>query len=145
MKRHGFNSRKNRHPLYTAWSNMKTRCLNPNASNYKWYGERGIKICDEWVDCFENFKRDMQPNWEKGLQLDRIDPDGDYTPTNCRWVSPSENTKNRRCRALKQSKYAGVSWNKQRGKWTAQIHLGYFDSEEEAAKTYNKVSDYIKQ
>lgn len=145
MKRHGFNSRKNRHPLYGAWSNMKTRCLNSNASNYKWYGERGIKVCEEWVDCFENFKRDMEPTWKKGLQLDRIDPNGDYTPVNCRWVSPSENTKNRRCRALKQSKHAGVYWNKSREKWAAQIHLGYFDSEEEAAKMFDKISDFIRQ
>lgn len=135
MKTHGLNSRKNRHPLYGAWSNMKTRCFNSKASNYKYYGARGITVCDRWL-TFENFHQDMFATWGEGLQLDRIDVNGNYEPANCRWISASKNSKNRRNKAVTQSKYPGVSWSKSHQKWTVQINFGYFESEEEAYQTY---------
>lgn len=76
---------------------MKTRCYNTNSPTYKNYGGRGIKVCDEWVNNFEAFyKWSMENGYKDGLQIDRIDNDGDYGPSNCRWVTSKENYNNRR-------------------------------------------------
>lgn len=85
------------HPLYGVWKGMKQRCYNPKASRFEKYGGRGIKVCKQWKDCFVNFYNDMVEGYSKGLQLDRIDNDGNYCKENCRWVAPSENVKNRDC------------------------------------------------
>lgn len=83
------------HPVYVAWTNMKTRCDNPNSTQYKWYGARGIHYCDRWKE-FKNFYADMFFDWHEGLMLDREENDGDYTPFNCRWVPPGVSARNRR-------------------------------------------------
>ena len=90
--KHGMHKTK----IYKIWSSMRDRCNNPNNTAYKYYGARGIKVCKRWHK-FENFYRDMgdQP---PGLTLDRINNDGNYTPTNCRWISHKENCQNRRKR-----------------------------------------------
>ena len=74
---------------------MKQRCTNPGKTGYKNYGGRGIKVCKHW-EKFENFRDDMLSTYKKGLQIDRIDNDGDYKPTNCRWVTRTENVRNAR-------------------------------------------------
>ena len=82
--------------LYRIWCHMKSRCNNPNVSSYKWYGARGIKICEDW----ERFKPFMQWALNNGygdeLSLDRIDNDLGYTPENCRWVTMKQQQNNRR-------------------------------------------------
>lgn len=83
--------------IYWCWKAMKQRCLNPKAQAYKNYGKRGIGVCDQWM-TFEPFLDwCLHHGWRKGLDLDRIDNDGDYTPNNCRFVTRQQNTNNRRC------------------------------------------------
>lgn len=74
---------------YRIWVGIFTRCYNPNSLIYKYYGGRGIKVCDRW-HSFINFYEDMGSR-PCGLQIDRINNDGDYGPDNCRWVTAREN------------------------------------------------------
>lgn len=80
---------------YYIWTSIKQRCTNPNHKYYKHYGGRGIKICDEWLHSFESFLRDVGPRPGK-LTLDRINNDGNYEPTNCRWTTYKEQRANSR-------------------------------------------------
>jgi len=131
-KSHGMAKRRNEHPIYIAWSSMKKRCLNTKSISYKNYGGRGIKICDHWFK-FENFRDDMLKTWKDGLQLDRIDVNGNYELSNCKWSTRSENCKNRRNKSKIQSAIPFVSFNTKRGNWELKIR---FDSEEKAAAAF---------
>jgi hypothetical protein len=81
-------------PEYRVWAAMKSRCSNPKDLSFHNYGGRGIKVCESWLS-FENFYTDMGP-CPKGLELDRINNDGNYEPGNCEWVTKSANDRNRR-------------------------------------------------
>lgn len=86
-----------KHPLYSVWRGLKSRCYNPNCKEYYLYGERGIKVCIEWLNNSSVFyKWAIKAGWEKGLQIDRIDVNGDYDPCNCRFVTPAVNCRNKR-------------------------------------------------
>jgi hypothetical protein len=82
-------------PEYNSWNNMKIRCNNPNHKGYKDYGGRGITICTEWLNSFQQFYKDMGPK-PIGTTLDRIDNNKGYEPSNCKWSTYSEQAKNRR-------------------------------------------------
>lgn len=74
--------------LYSIWAGMKARCYNPHDTGYKYYGGRGIKVCAEWFDGFEAFYEwAMQNGYTDDLTLDRIEVNGNYEPSNCRWTT----------------------------------------------------------
>ena len=79
------------------WRGMKSRCYNPKNENYKNYGGRGIKVCDEWLNDFMNFYNwSINNGYKEDLSIDRINSDGNYEPNNCRWITWKEQTRNTR-------------------------------------------------
>ena len=84
------------HPLYHKWRGMKRRCYDKNDSHYQYYGGRGITICEEWLYSFKAFYEwSLENGWEEGLEIDRINNDGNYEPSNCRYVTRKTNCNNR--------------------------------------------------
>ena len=87
--------------LYSIWKSMKKRCENPNCKSYKWYGAKGVSVCDDWHD-YRVFKEwainnGYDENAEYGqCTIDRINPFGNYEPTNCRWATLAEQARNKR-------------------------------------------------
>lgn len=126
------------HPLYRVWTQMKQRCGNINNRRYKSYGGRGIAVCDDWRNDFAAFHAwAVSHGYQKGLHIDRIDNDGDYTPDNCHYVTNTENNAagRRSLRAISKSGVTGVQWFKGHRRWVAQIAIsgkriviGYFDT-----------------
>lgn len=126
-------------PLYNIWKNMLDRCENENCSQYKWYGARGISVCDEWHDL-EKFISDMgiRPH---GFQIDRNDNNGNYNPENCRWSSRQTQCNNRRTNTFltcqgethtvsEWSRLTGIGQSTilnriNRSKWTVERALGF--------------------
>lgn len=95
--KHGF-AKENikRHPLYTVWNGMKSRCYSMGDTRYHRYGGRGIIICEIWLNDFNLFFNWAISNgWNRGLQIDRIDNDGNYEPHNCRFVTLQKNAENK--------------------------------------------------
>lgn len=82
--KHGMSKTK----IYDVWKEMRYRCSKETDKSYKYYGERGIKVCEEWDCSFETFyKWALKTGYKEGLEIDRIDTLGDYEPNNCRWVT----------------------------------------------------------
>lgn len=80
--------------IFKIWAGVRKRCNNPNNKSYERYGGRGIKISKDW-DFFPNFYRDMKDGYSDELSLDRIDPDGNYEKSNCRWSTPKVQARNK--------------------------------------------------
>lgn len=101
--------------LYSVWANMKYRCNTPSCHAYHNYGGKGVKVCEEWNDDFLSFyKWAIENGYKEGLTIDRIDSNGDYEPSNCRWVTLGENvSKSNKSPRRKADKgtYFGISPN----------------------------------
>lgn len=79
---------------YKSWSMMKNRCSNPKSNRYKYYIEKGIKVCDRWIHSFENFYEDMGVRPSLAYSIDRIDNSKGYYPENCRWATTKQQSNN---------------------------------------------------
>lgn len=95
-KKHGMSKTK----LYSVYYAMRQRCESTYDKQYKWYGERGIKVCDEWLDFQSFYDWTMESGYKEGLTLDRINNNGNYEPSNCRWVDWKTQQNNRRSNHL---------------------------------------------
>ena len=132
--------------LYDVWVSMRQRCRNPKCPEYKNYGQRGISICDEW-ETFTPFEKWAKENGYKvGLSIDRIDNDGNYTPTNCRWADLFMQNANKRSGRNKTGA-AGVH-KRPNGRFRVQImrrgvrfNVGDFDTVDEARQARKEFLD----
>jgi hypothetical protein len=105
--KHGHAKPGNRTRAYQCWDGMRQRCSNPNCPAYPNYGGRGIRVCDDW-EIFENFFADMG-HPPRGRSLDRIDVNGNYEPSNCRWATILEQARNKRPTRRSSDDYDGAA------------------------------------
>lgn len=132
--------------LYDTWRGMKKRCYNQNAVAYKWYGAKGIKVCEEWRVSFDSFYNwCMSHGYRKGLTIDRIDGNKDYEPDNCRMATMKEQIINREIQKNNKTGYVGVGYNKSGKRYKSgikvdgkNISLGVYDTKEEALEARNR-------
>lgn len=136
--------------LYKIFAGMKTRCYNKNRDDYKHYGKKGIKICDEWLSDFKSFYDwAINNGYKDNLTIDRKNVNGDYNPNNCRWVDKKTQSRNTsKLYSHNTSGYRGVCWDKNTNKWCTrisidrkQVILGYFDNPIDGAKARDKYID----
>lgn len=135
--------------LYRIWRNMRRRCYGKNTTHYKEYGERGITVCPEWNTTFEPFKEWAENSgYNDTLSIDRIDDALTYSPSTCRWSTPTIQSRNQRSRKGSSSSYMGVHFQKELNKYRVRVrhdgntvHVGVFETEEQAAKARDQ---YIK-
>jgi hypothetical protein len=99
------------------WKHIKGRCYNRNKHDYKHYGGRGITVCDEWQDFLPFYEWAMANGYTENLTIDRIDNNGNYEPSNCRWATMNQQNVNKRT----NTDFAGVSFDKRRKRFNARL------------------------
>ena len=134
---------------YKSYRAMLQRCNNENNTRYDSYGGRGIRVCETWLESFDNFLSDMGQRPD-GCSIDRIDVDGDYTPQNCRWATTREQSENKRDIVWADSGVKGVRFHKNR--WNAycnidgkQIHIGCYLTKEDAIIARQRKVEQMKK
>lgn len=128
--------------LYKIWIGMKSRCYYKASNSFKNYGGRGIIVCDEWIHSFKDFSEwAIKNGYDDSLTIDRIDPDGNYCPENCRWATMSVQEFNKRKSPKNTSGTTGVSYNKAMKKWVAYIRK---DGKQHWLGSYKCIDDAIK-
>lgn len=132
-------------PEYSSWAHMLARCTATTGLSYKNYASRGITVCQEWRDSFEVFFKDLGAKPGPTYSIERIDNDLGYFKANCRWDSRLRQSANRGMKRANTSGITGVTWDKSKAKWTAQItrnyhaiYLGRYLTREEAGQAYTK-------
>lgn len=120
---------------YSAWLEMKKRCLNSKSKTFLYYGGRGIKVCAQWVNDFAQFLRDVGKKPTPQHSLDRINPNGDYEPHNCRWATKTEQSRNTRKHNQAKNGAPGILWRPHASNYEVRIiangvhfYLGVFDN-----------------
>lgn len=109
--KHGLRSTR----LYSIWASMNTRCYNPNSRSYKHYGERGVKVCEEWKTFTNFYDWALGNGYREDLTLDRIDCNGNYDPQNCRWATTEmqcNNKRNSRFVTINGERHTLSEWSK---------------------------------
>lgn len=122
---------------YKIWADIKTRCLNKNSRVFEYYGGRGIKICDRWLNSFENFLEDMGFAPSLHHSIDRIEVNGNYEPSNCKWATKEEqanNTRSNRFITFNGKRQTYVKWERELGPrkgtvWQRKNSYGCTDEE----------------
>ena len=108
-------------PEHKTWSEMRQRCYNPNNNQFNDWGGRGIAVCDRWKDSFQNFYEDMGPRPSDKYSIDRIDNNGNYQPSNCKWSSRKDQARNTRKNVIESLEQAEEIRTKYKtGKYTQQ-------------------------
>jgi len=121
--------------LYSVWNLIMQRCYNPSCRDFKFYGKRGISVCESWKN-FDNFVDDVMDSYQKGLTIERINNNGEYSKNNCRWATRQEQSRNRRSSHFlvnpdNNEKKTITEWAKifglSRNTITSRIRIGYKD------------------
>lgn len=105
--KHGGSRRSGKDKIYQTWLSMNRRCNNKNSNEFKWYGGKGVKVCDRWRD-YAAFRDDMLPTYKPGLTIERKDSSKDYSPENCEWITREENSSRAAKQRHKKIHWAGV-------------------------------------
>ena len=127
-------------PIYRVWQNMKTRCYNTKSEAYERYGGRGILVCNDWLECSDSFINWAESHgYKEGLEIDRVDNNGNYDPSNCHFVTAQINSRNRRPRSDNSTGISGVVVRKENGRYRVTIN-----TDNKKAKALGSFGDFFE-
>lgn len=137
---HGHNTRRGATSEYRSWNKMIQRCYNKKNRMYKFYGAKGVKVCDEWHE-FKNFINDMGEKPTTDHSIDRIDVNGNYEPSNCKWSTRLEQDRNKRIRGTNKTGVNGIHYDKKNKKYRASIGV---EGKTYQSKRFNTLDEAIE-
>lgn len=138
-RKHGLSNSK----IYGSYKSMISRCTNPNDIDWKYYGGRGITVCDRWMESVENFYADMSPTWQEELTIERKNVNLGYSPENCCWITMKEQGGNKR--NTRRFEYKGEFLMKTELAAKAGISLACFLAREKMGWPLEKIMTQPKQ